>query len=316
MPIDTPTGQPAAPLPRAIPTLARRKIDDIKPQFEAAETPEAALTLLDKQQALALKAPSKESDAWLRSLVNLYEQMPFRAKGTPAEGPALLALSRAYQLSGNQWEWLEAFQNYADFLGDAARQEQLVEDAPPAEAQAAAQRAKAAAYFDEAKRLYESKDASASVALCDRLLAKYPSSAKAYEGQVIAARCYVDLRQPEAAVECYRRIVKQCPDELFAREAAKATIRLLSDWRKTDEAIAESRQARVRFNDDGFRLYALTREAELLKGKGQKHYPEAVKALREIVQIQPDSLYAKQAENWIRAMNRQVATDVMGDIFK
>lgn len=291
----------------------QQQIAELQLHVNGTESPEAALSLLGERQAQALKSPGNESGALLRWLPALYIGISERAKGTSTEGPALLALSRTYQLAGYQKEWLATFHNYAEFRGEIVRQAELERDVPSASAQAAAQRAKATAYFDEALRFYEAKDSTACLALCDRLLSKYPSSAKAYEGQIVAARCHVDNRQPEAAVECYRRIMKQCPDELFAREAAKATIRLLAGWRKTDAAIAECRQTRERFNDDDFRLYALTREAELLKSKGQSSYPEAVKVLRELIQIQPGSMYARQADSWIKAMNRQMTSGILGD---
>ena len=271
-----------------------------------AANPAEALELLARKREELVRAPETVADAWLPRLVSLHEQLIFRTTGTPVAGEALLSLSRVYGSGGFPAEGRDAFRRYADFRGEAARQTALAQNEPPAEAARAAQRARASAYYDEALRCYEQKDFTASLNLCEQLAGRYPSSIKAYEGQIIAARCHLANRQPDGAIACYQRIVAHCPDQRFARAAAETVMKFLAEAGRGDEAIRECRRLRERFTDDEFRQAALFMEGRLLKEKGGEHYPEAIALLQDARKIRPDSPCARQAEVWIKTLRDEM----------
>lgn len=274
---------------------------------------DAALARLEEERARSLAEAATGADHAASWWQGPYERLAYRARGTATEGPARLALSRIHRQAGWPREAAEAFDAYAALVGKQARVAAAAAEESPTAWALAEQGAKADAYYAETLALYEDKDYAASIDLANRLLAKYPTSAQAYAGQAVAARAYLACRQPDGVLACYRTIVARCPDTLYAREAAMALIRLLREARRGDEAIAACQRLRERFDDDDFRQFAMLREGELLRDKGQRHYPQALALFRTLREIKPDSPYAGQADQWIRRMTRQVSQDAMKD---
>jgi len=299
--------EPAGPAAVAVADIAPATAE-LKRAVDAAP-PEQALALLEQQRATLTRASAAEADAWQPRLTAMHEQIALRAAHGPAEGAAWLALARAYWDGGYPHESLDAFQRHADFLGEQARREAKGES--PA---AAAQQTKAAAYHDEALRYYEARDYVAALRLCEQLLGKYPTSVKAYEGQIIAARCHIANRQPSGAVACYRRIVEHCPDERFARAAAEMALKFLAEAGRGDEAIMQCQELRERFADDEFRAFTLFTEGRLLKDKGSDHFPEAIVLLREAGRIRPDTPQARQAGEWVKELQDKMFRQLLPDV--
>ena len=270
-----------------------------------------ALTRLAKERERVQSGTAAEAEYAWAWLVRMHENLVARAKGTPEEGPMRLALSRTLLQAGWLRESADAFDRHIAVVGETARTAAREAGRSPAEIALGEQVAKADAYYAEVRRLYEAHDHAAALELARRLLIKYPTSAKAYEGQVIAARCFIANQQPAEAVSCYRRIVEGSPDERFARETAKSLILMLSASKRHDETAEACRAYRKRFTDDDFRMFALLEEGGALREKGARHYPAALSAWREVRAIGPDSSYAETAAAWTTVLRRRSLSDVM-----
>jgi len=103
--------------------------------------------------------------------------------------------------------------------------------------------------------------------------------------------------------------VERCPDQLYAREVAKTLLRALVDSRRHDEAVGESRRLRARFDDGAFGAHALLMEGRAWQGRGRTHYPMALAAFRQVMELRPDSPEARQA----RTLSGRMGMDAMGD---
>jgi len=332
-----------APTPSPIPQHIASREEQSFPQtirpsralFEAENAQSRAMTqaLAERMGALAEELENEPIDAVFRRLseernqvqsgtaaeaayawpwlARMHEDLTQRAKGTPEEGPAWLALSRTYRQAGWPRASVDAFDRYIDAVGEAARAKAVEAGKSPAEIALAEQTAKADAYHAEVLAARGERDHAAALELAGRMLVKYPTSARAYEGQLVAARIYLANRQPDEVIACYRTILDHCPDATYARQAGMSYIRLLQRAKRADEAIEACQTLRERFVDDEFRQFAMLREGELLRDKGQRHYPRALALFRTLCDIQPDSPYAKQAEQGIRQLTRNVMFDMM-----
>lgn len=318
----TPTGLvpdlPAAPANAALATAlsepdrqarerAKADMEKVAEQVRGLELG-AALALLDEARESAQRETPEYAATALTELAALQEDFWKKARDGAFEGPALLSLSRTCLAAGDRPAWMAALSRYAAWRGRQAYGTAIdgndQADAP-ALARKAERRAEASVYFDEALYQYRAKDAAAALQLCDRLFAQYADTAKAYEGQAIAARCYIANKQPSGAVAAYLRIVDHCPDEPFARASAKTYLQMLSSLNRLDEAAAESRRLAERFPDDDFRGFALLVAGEALIAKGERHYPEAVRNLREAQGIKSDSDYAVRAAKLLQSLQRK-----------
>jgi tetratricopeptide (TPR) repeat protein len=289
-------GTPEAFLPLESPTRAAWA-----ERVKTAATPEEALAALEGwREELGTLPRLPERD--LLDAITLAEQLVWRARNTDLEPQVYLYVARRQLELGNKNPWLQAVHSYALRAGDLARRASLGQGEPRPVTDQRGRRAEAAAYYDETLRLYETRDYTHAIQLAERLQKLYPDEAKAYEGQVVAARSCIRNKQPSGALEAYATVARHCPNELFAQDAARALVDLTEVAGQREEAIVLIREMRRRFPENDFQIHALLREGELLSGRGATFYPESIAVLQEVVRRAPDSDSARAANQLLRRL--------------
>jgi len=298
---DINTGPTYTPSSGDVSNANRAKADaaSLRERVATAETTEALSLLVSTRKALKSETPAY-IDAALPELVNLHEQFLFRAHGTTQEAESRLELSRLYQYVGYRSEWLSSFDVYVDAIGDKANKDAVEQNMPDLEKRRFAYSAKAAAYLEEAMRLYQEEDYMASVELSGRLLKLYPLSGRAYEGQMLATRCYVAMNQPEGAIEAYRRIANDAPDRKAAQAAGETLLKMLVLTRDADRVSAEAKALRERFADETFQRFAMLEEAKVLHRGSEP--ARAVNLYLDIRSRWPDTPEGKVADKGFRQL--------------
>ena len=154
--------------------------------------------------------------------------------------------------------------------------------------------------------MYQEGDCAASLRLSDRLFALYPLSARAWEGQMVAARCYLANQQAEEAINAYRRIAYHAPNGEFAQTAGETLLKMTVMTRDIDLVTKEARTLRERFTGETVERFTLMEEAKALQGGGESYYPKAIAMLRNVQERWPDSPEAKSAVESVREMRTSV----------
>jgi len=272
--------------------------------------------LAEAAEALEYESAVYRNTAQNRLAV-IHEQLVSRVRGKDDEGAATLALARAYLTAGLRPQWLQTFQRYAALESEKARWAAEDESKSAREINQAERVAGATAFYDEVKRLYDMEDYFSVIQLNDQLITLYPQTAKAWEGLIIAARAYLANGQPSGAIDCYREVMEDCPDELFAREAAKATLKMYLYADQLDNAVAQARNARERFQDNEFKAFSLTMEGLAQERKGEASYPAAVRAFREAYAAKTGSPYAEQANEHLTELRSKMVREMnLNDLMK
>ena len=282
-------------------TEANRAHDGIK----QLKSDIAHLPLADRLERLAGASGEAERetlvrrDVLFRELAILHEELLEGVRGEPDEEPAALALSRAYLAAGMRQEWTQTFDHYTNLIGARAWQAAHNAEQEAGEADRADMDARANAFFHEIVHFHNAKDWSSAIYLSDRLVAQYPRTAKAWEGLTVAARSYLESGQPAGAMTSYRMIVERCPDEPFARETAKALLRMHLHADQLDNVISQAAAARRRFQDNDFKAFSLLMEGMAHERKGEPSLPEAMRAYREAYAAKTGSPHAGEAHDKI-----------------
>jgi tetratricopeptide (TPR) repeat protein len=287
--------------------MLRAKADSalLRERVAAANTPEALSILVSTREALKSETPGYMS-AFMPELINQQDQFLFRAEGTQVEADYRLELSRLHLMAGRRAQWLRSFDAYVQTVGAEAGQVAATQNVSDLDKRRQVYRAKATAYLEEAKRLHLEGDHTASLRLTDWLFTLYPSSMRAYEGQMVAARCYLANQQPEEAIEAYRRIAYKAPNAEFAQEAGKTLLKMTALMRDVDLVASEARTLRERFAGEAFERFSFMEEAKALQAGGETYYPRAIAAFRNIQNRWPDSPEAELAVESIREMRTSV----------
>jgi predicted negative regulator of RcsB-dependent stress response len=87
---------------------------------------------------------------------------------------------------------------------------------------------------------------------------------------VVVARAHLANGLPSAAITSYRKILDGCPDELFAREAGRAVLRMYLYADQLDAAIEQAAALRERFTDNDFKAFSYLMEGAAQERKGDE----------------------------------------------
>lgn len=281
-------------------------------RFDAADTPEAALALLQeayrKWEEAEANATNKQQPE-LDELVVLTEGLIARWPGSDAVGEAYKLQSQCWESLGEAQRAKDAYIAFADFKAARQRAGVLAATGSEASADAAARQMVFEQVRDKALDALKDKDFT-SVAYADVLIARYPGTEPARFGQYVVGRYNYTMGQDEEAVRAYEKLFAEDPDGKWAKSALGSYASALINTNHGAKAAKVWQMAAEETQDRHAKAnYLFNSAVAALPPHGD--IALALELFRKVEKEYADTGFAKYARNEMNRLNERMMKEIM-----